>query len=178
MVVSANGTRVRVKLPGAKGFSDVDATGEIPVGSVVDARKGRIHLQTALPGGGTQDAILRGATFAVRQGDAGMTEFALHGGSFAACTTPAASRSRASAARKRRRHHVVRSLWAADQGGLFQTAGVNSVATVRGTRWLTQDRCDGTLTRVKYGAVVVRDRVTGRVTVVTPGHPHLAPAAR
>jgi hypothetical protein len=30
-------------------------------------------------------------------------------------------------------------------------------ATIRGTRWLTDDRCNGTLVRVAQGSVTVRD---------------------
>ena len=39
---------------------------------------------------------------------------------------------------------VVRRLWARDRGGRFRTYGNNSVATARGTAWVTEDRCDGT----------------------------------
>ena len=41
--------------------------------------------------------------------------------------------------------------------GRFRTNGKYSAATVRGTIWLTEDRCDGTLTTVKRGTVSVRD---------------------
>jgi hypothetical protein len=47
---------------------------------------------------------------------------------------------------------------------------------VRGTRWLTLDRCDGTLTRVTNGAVVVRDYRRHRNVVVRAGHSYLAKA--
>ena len=47
-------------------------------------------------------------------------------------------------------------------------------ATVRGTRWLTLDRCDGTLTRVTEGAVAVRDRRRGRTVLVEAGRSYLA----
>jgi len=69
---------------------------------------------------------------------------------------------------------VVRSLWARDRGGRFRTYGNNSVATARGTAWVTRDRCDGTLTRVDEGAVMVKDRRTGKTVVVRAGDSHLA----
>jgi hypothetical protein len=47
---------------------------------------------------------------------------------------------------------------------------------VRGTRWLTEDRCDGTLTRVTNGAVVVRDYKRRRNVLVRAGHSYLAKA--
>ena len=56
----------------------------------------------------------------------------------------------ATAAAKRRKR--VRRLWG-DGKGSFRTSGRYSAATVRGTRWLTEDRCDGTITRVVRGEV-------------------------
>ena len=50
----------------------------------------------------------------------------------------------------------MRRLWGKGKGN-FRTAGRRSTATVRGTWWLVEDRCDGTLTRVKQGRVDVRD---------------------
>ena len=47
---------------------------------------------------------------------------------------------------------------------------------MRGTRWLTEDRCDGTLTRVTNGAVVVRDFKRHRKVLVRAGHSYLAKA--
>jgi hypothetical protein len=41
---------------------------------------------------------------------------------------------------------------------------------VRGTLWLTQDRCDGTLTRVDQGVVNVLDLVRNKTLVVLAGH--------
>jgi hypothetical protein len=49
------------------------------------------------------------------------------------------------------------------------------VATVRGTSWYTEDRCDGTLTRVSQGSVSVRDLVNDRTVIVRAGHSYLAP---
>ena len=69
---------------------------------------------------------------------------------------------------------VVRSLWARDRGGRFRTYGNNSVATARGTAWVTTDRCDGTVTRVREGAVAVKDRRTGRTVIVRAGRSYLA----
>ena len=45
---------------------------------------------------------------------------------------------------------------------------------MRGTRWLTEDRCDGTLTRVTEGSVVVRDLHRKRNKVVRAGQSYLA----
>jgi hypothetical protein len=45
---------------------------------------------------------------------------------------------------------------AAQLGGGLRPGGHNSVATVRGTEWLTEDRCDGTFAYVMRGVVSVR----------------------
>jgi hypothetical protein len=72
----------------------------------------------------------------------------------------------------------VRRLWARDRGGRFRTHGRNSVATARGTAWLTVDRCDGTLTVVSEGAVEVRDGRRRRTVLVRKGRKYLARARR
>ena len=67
-----------------------------------------------------------------------------------------------------------RQLWARDKGGRFRTHGANSVATVRGTSWITTDTCNGTRTTVKAGVVSVRDVHRHRTVVVRKGHTYLA----
>jgi hypothetical protein len=52
--------------------------------------------------------------------------------------------------------------------------GNNSVATARGTAWVTKDRCDGTVTRVREGAVAIRNRRTGKTVIVRAGGSYLA----
>jgi ferric-dicitrate binding protein FerR (iron transport regulator) len=75
---------------------------------------------------------------------------------------------------RKRKPKTVRSLWAKDRHGRFRTQGENSVATARGTAWLTRDRCDGTYTRVTAGAVSVRDRGASKSVLVKAGRSHLA----
>ena len=161
---------VKVKLPGGKGFVDLSDAASLPVGTVVDTRRGEVTLTTALPGGRTQTGTFGGGQFEIRQpkNARGLTDIVLRGGSFAGCPArkPRAKRAVAVAAAKSK---TVRKLWAKDKGGRFRTHGRTTVATVRGTRWLTEDRCDGTLTRVTEGAVDVKDRRTGKTTRVRAG---------
>ena len=49
---------------------------------------------------------------------------------------------------------------------------------MRGTVWLTQDRCDRTLTKVRQGTVTVRDNVKRRTVVVRAGRTYTARAKR
>ena len=53
-------------------------------------------------------------------------------------------------------------------------SGRYSAATVRGTFWLTADRCDGTLTRVRQGRVEVFDNVRRKKIVLRAGKSYLA----
>jgi hypothetical protein len=101
----------------------------------------------------------------------GMTTLSLQGG------RPCPSASLAVASRKGKRKKR-RGLWARDKGGLYRTRGNDSVATARGTAWLTKDRCRGTLTRVTHGAVSVRDLRAHKRVLVKAGHSYFARARR
>ncbi len=173
---------VRIKAPGSGGFIRLDGSTAIPTGSAIDARRGRVSVVSALPGGRTQTATFWGGAFIVRQNRSGMTKLVLPRAS--GCTpspaTAKTSNSRFSENAKRRRKKGKRrpSLWGSDRRGRYQTQGSNSVATVRGTKWQTVNRCDGTLTRVREGVVVVRDKRLRRNVKVTAGRGYLARARR
>jgi hypothetical protein len=155
-------------------LTDIDS---MPVNSVVDASHGTVALTTARGAGVSQTATFHGGMFQVRQSASGngMTNLVLRGGSFASCPRTTARSSRLAVASKARK---VRKLWSKDHNGRFRTYGRSSIATVRGTSWYTEDRCDGTLTRVRSGKVLVRNRRTGRTKLVTRGHSFLARAGR
>jgi hypothetical protein len=157
---------------------DLAAAKIVPTGTVIDARAGTVELKTALDReGATQTGYFWGSQFEVRQSPAarGMVQLILRGANFSGCkATNKATARAAGAKRKSSKKKPSRSLWGSDDHGRFQTRGRGSVATVRGTRWLTQDTCAGTLTRVVAGAVAVRDLRSGRTTLVKRGHRHLA----
>ena len=171
--VSVRTGQVKVKLPGTAGYVAVTALSSIPVGSILDTRDGSITLRSALANGGTQAGIFHGGLFEIRQARTGLTELALRG------APPACPRARtsAAAARKKKRKPP-RRLWGHDSKGDFRTRGGSSVATVRGTIWFVEDRCDGTLTRVSKGSVSVYDKSRHVTVVVHAGHSYLARADR
>ena len=74
-----------------------------------------------------------------------------------------------SSARKKK----VRRLWG-DGKGRFRTKGRYGAATVRGTKWLTEDRCNGTLMRVRQGVVAMLDFARKKTVVVKKGKSYLA----
>jgi hypothetical protein len=145
---------------------------ELPLGSEIDASHATIALTSALPSGRTQTGRFGGGRFEVRQGRRGYVDLYLRGWACPRSGRRAhdGSRSALSARRRRHRNH----LWGHDRGGRFRTHGRNSQATVRGTRWLVAERCDGTLTRVTKGAVVVRDTVNHRRLMLHAGDRYLA----
>lgn len=166
---------VKVRIPGATGYQNLNGAHELPVGTLIDTRSGSIVLQTATAGG-SQNATLRGGLFQVRQtvGLHGMTDLILRGGDFSSCRrTGATARSAASTARK-----PSRTLWAHDNKGKFRSRGRNSVATVRGTTWRTTETCAGTRTTVYEGEVSVYDRHRHKTVIVRAGHSYLARSVR
>ena len=66
-----------------------------------------------------------------------------------------------------------RKLWG-DGKGKFRTKGQYSAATIRGTKWLVQDACTTTLTRVAQGVVSVNDFVKRKTVLVKKGKTYTA----
>jgi hypothetical protein len=163
---------VLVKAPGAATYTPLAAGGAVPTGAVVDTRNGQVALTTAVTGGKTQTATFERGVFQVRQSKTGkgLTDIYLRGPA-PSCGSSRSSGRAAAVAKKKRKQ---RQLWGRDKGGRFRTHGANSVATVRGTSWITTDTCSGTRTTVKAGAVAVRDVHRHRTVVVRAGHSYLA----
>jgi hypothetical protein len=176
IIVAPGQGKVLVRKPGTSQFKRLDEPKRLPVGTTIDATQGRLRLVSAIDAfGTTQTAHFWGGRFTVGQSTVdGMTSLKLAGGDFSRC--PATAGASAVGRETPVSHRVVRSLWARDNHGRFRTFGHNSVATARGTNWVTRDRCDGTLTRVLAGAVSVRDRARGRTVLVRAGHGYLARA--
>jgi hypothetical protein len=161
---------------------DLSSARSVPTGTVIDTRGGTVELTSALDrNGATQTARFWGAMFEVHQGALarGLTKIVLRGADFSACPTASSAkvaRAASKATRKKKAKKPVRTLWGSDDHGRFQTQGRGSVATVRGTRWMTRDTCAGTLTRVAAGAVAVQDLRRDTTVVVRRGHEYLARA--
>jgi CSLREA domain-containing protein len=160
---------VKIRLPGTNRFIELDAGQQIPVGTTVDAKRGRITLTSAADNrGGTQTADFYDGIFRISQtrGARPITELRL----VEQLTCPRGRKAQAAATRKRR-------LWGNGRGR-FRTRGQYSAATVRGTIWLTEDRCGSTVTRVRQGRVQVRDFVARKIVVVRAPRSYTARARR
>jgi hypothetical protein len=164
-VARVSGT-VKIKRRGSKAFVTLPAGAQIPVGSTIDTRKGRVAITAAQGKGRTATAQFYDGLFKLAQtgGAKPLTTLTLT----EALSCP--RRGSASAAAKKKKS---RKLWG-DGSGAFSTRGQYSAATVRGTRWLVQDTCDATLTKVAKGVVSVRDLVKRKTVIVRAPHSYTA----
>ena len=142
--------------------------GQVPYKSKIDVTNGTLVLKTdtgtvRLFGAGvfSQFQLLRGT-----DNKKPIVELKLIGGDFSVCKRKTSSAATAPP-------KVVRQLWGNGKGR-FRTRGRYAAATVRGTYWLTADRCDGTVTRVKRGVVQVSDLPAKKQVTVRAGKSYLA----
>ncbi|HEY6892020.1 MAG TPA: hypothetical protein VI300_29730, partial [Solirubrobacter sp.] len=140
----ASGTIQVCEKPGVK--CHTLAAGEaVPLGQTIDARKGVVVLTSVGADGKLETAKFFDGMFKVSQSPQ-TTDLTLNE-PLAPCPKGKAS----SSAKKPKS----RKLWG-DGKGKFRTKGQYSAATIRGTKWLVQDSCAGTLTRVTEGVVTVQ----------------------
>jgi len=187
--------KVYVRLPHGSGggaggptgpaFVPLTAARQLPVGTQVDARAGTIQLITASAQvGKTQTGTFGGAVFGLSQTtkgpQKGLTVLSLLEGAFPGAPSYAKCRAKPSYDRTRGTATAasgrVLQLLHATAKGRFRTRGRYSAATVLGTAWDSADRCDGTLTRVRRGTVLVNDFVRDITIAVHAGHSYLARA--
>jgi hypothetical protein len=167
--IPARGT-IRVKRPGAKRFRKLaDGGAQLPVGTTVDALKGRVTIVAASDGqGGTDTALFYGGIFKIGQTKGKKPTTILSLTEKLSC--PKAGSANIAAKKKKKRR-----LWG-DGEGKFRTKGKHSAATVVGTKWLVQDRCKSTLTRVVRGRLSVRDFAKMKTVIVRAGRKYVARA--
>ncbi|HLM86566.1 MAG TPA: choice-of-anchor Q domain-containing protein [Solirubrobacteraceae bacterium] len=150
---------------------------QIPVGSVLETTAGVARLQTATASvGKLQSGEFGAGIFKLLQNrkQKGLTELNLIDNHSArqACATVG---KKAAVAAKRLSSKVLGRLTGSAHGQ-FTTRGQYSAATVRGTVWGVQNRCDGTLTRVVRGKVTVRDFRRRKTITLFTGQTYLAKA--
>ena len=171
--------RASITVPGIKGrnFIPLQEARQVPVGSILDTRKGTARLTSARTSKGVaQSGQFAGGVFQVLQSGKrkakGLTELRLKGASFAGCRSSRGKKASAAASRRKIRRLT------GNAKGRFRTRGRYSAATVRGTIWTVTDRCDGTLTKVSRGKVAVRDLRKRKTKVVRAGKSYFARGPR
>lgn len=173
-ITSISGS-VRFLLPGSGHFVTLVGTQQIPYGSIIDATHGSVSVTAVLPNGRTETGRFFDGKFLLTQSRNGTIVATLKGGNFSVC--PRRQRARGSSvavssARRASSKHVVRKLWA-DAHGNFSTRGNTAAGAVLGTKWLTEDLCEGTLIRVTRDKVKVTDLIRHRSRTVFAGHKEL-----
>ena len=179
--VTPTAGKVMVKLAGGV-FVRLTQERQLPAGAQLDARHGTLRLLAATAAsqhiGSTQSASFSGGLVRVTQlthgASAGLTSLSLVQGSAGRGCEARAAADVVLAHAAKRPPTVLQTLHASDRRGRFRTVGKYSAATVRGTVWDTTDRCDGTLTTVRQGTVVVHDDTRNVDVVVHAGHSYLA----
>lgn len=151
-VVSLVSGTVTVKKPGRARASRLSRRRTvIPVGSTVNATKGKVRLVGAVRrSGGSQAGVFYAGAFRATQArrDRAVIDLKLVGGNFSGCAASASAKGYVSVSKR------VRRLYGNAKGN-FRTRGGHSAATVRGTKWLTEDRCDSTRVAAEEGSVTV-----------------------
>jgi hypothetical protein len=150
----------KVRLRHGRRYTTLTGSQSIKVGSTLDARHGTVEL-TALVGRHRQTARFGAGIFRIHQASASApVALALAGAPFGPACRP-------------RSHKVVRRLRATADHGRWQTVGRRSVTGVaKAAGWVTQDRCDGTLTVVRKGTATVHG-AHGHTFTVRAGHRRL-----
>ena len=152
------------------------AGGPIPFGAKVDVTKGAVTLSPidgTLTASGGADITAQFVLVRAKAAGKPIVELQLTGGDFNACAKRVVQASGKTA-------KTVRRLWAKGNGK-FRTRGQYASALIRGTDWLTADRCDGTLVQVREGVVTAFDLVLKKTVVVNAGQSYVAkkkPSAR
>jgi hypothetical protein len=166
------GGDVLIKLRGSRRF--VPLTGETPIssGAVVDASRAAVTVTVAGMNGERRSGTFAGGVFTLMRPDHE------HAAATIVLTGRLTCGGKAGTSKRRpKKASPQRDLWADAQGG-FTTRGSFVAATELGTRWLTEDRCDGSLVQVEQGAVRVRNLRTKRTLTVPAGHSYFAAARR
>ena len=151
----------------------LDRGATLPVGSRIDTRAGAVRIETA-PAKHVkrkrQFAQLGGGNFRVTQPAKGerIVNVDLIHGDFESCASTTARSASRGTAHASSSDRTVRRIFGSGKGR-FRTRGRDTSATVRGTVWSVEDRCDSSIVRVFEGLVDAENLITGKVVPVAGG---------
>jgi hypothetical protein len=172
-LLGPSGMSEAARLVAGPGFRPLTEARQLPVNSQIDARAGGLRLVVAGPHSRpTQQVTLAGGLFSLAQSshapNRGLTTVNLLEGAFPGAPTYDSCAANSAA--------VLQTLRARDQRGRFVTLSRDSSATASaaGTTWDTIVRCDGTVTLVHHGSVVVADFQLHQTVTVHAGQRFLA----
>jgi hypothetical protein len=149
---------------------------QVPIGSTLETTAGVARITTATSKGKTQSGEFGAGIFKLLQNrkQKGLTEMDIidNHSSKQVC---ASIGKKAQTASKHLSSKTLGRLTGSAHGN-FKTNGQYSAATVRGTQWGVINQCDGTLTKVTRGVVVVRDFRRRKTITLFTGQSYLAKA--
>jgi uncharacterized repeat protein (TIGR01451 family) len=171
---------VLVRLPGTTDFVPLTDPAQIGFGTEIDATNGRVGLSSVDASGTVYHADFYEGRFILKKQLAnGVTVLWLSGSDFKSCKTvkrtlSSVDKKKPQKAKKvKRSKKVVRHLWGSGKGK-FRTKGRFIAATVHGTTWLTEDRCDGSRAFVQEGVIDARDLVRHKTIRLGAGQSYVA----
>jgi streptogramin lyase len=171
---------VLIELPGKHHFIHLSAGELIPLGATINTLHGTVLIQSATGPGELASGLFSGGLFTVTQRPGTTVTVLTLASAFKACVAKPLAHAAAAAAlkkpKKRKKSKKVVNQVFGNAHGQFSTRGHYATAADEGTKWHTEDRCDGTLIVVTVGRVTVTDRVRHRTFVLTAGHHYLAGA--
>jgi hypothetical protein len=161
---------ILIKLPGSNKFVTLTEDTLIPMGTIIDATKGKAHLTFDNGDGTTQDGIFWEGVFQVSQGSGKnpITIIKLRDDLVGKASAARAASALVSASvagsfeawASRRRGKKKNGVWG-DAKGRFRTSGKGGSASVSGTRWYVSNYTYGSLFKVARGKVTV-DPIRGK----------------
>ncbi len=184
---------VLVKVHGV--FVPLTQLRQFPQNTVIDALKGTLKLITAAGGHPTADVAAKskkgkgkkgkvktqtgnfgGAVFKISQAGSGLATLALVESAFKGAPSFAECKGGKKAADviATAASSKTLQLLHATAKGKFKTKGKYAAATVRGTKWTTADRCNGTQVHVITDSVSVTDFVHHKTIILHAGQTYLA----
>jgi Ca2+-binding RTX toxin-like protein len=180
----------RLRLPQEPRFFPLAEEVKIRIGSTIDPKADVVSLTTARNRKGAhQVASVSAGRFTLRQGKGRRAVTTLRlAGKLPRCRGSSTRRAnakqparqstrrlRVEVGNKRRgKNPSSKSRRGKDPGRRLRVRGRYSAAGSRGTEWITEDTCEGTLTSVISGTVRVRDLVRGKTVTVGAGDTYLA----
>lgn len=166
------GSDYKYRLPDGHRYYELEGSLKVPMASTIDARDGRVRLATARNrDGARQEVSVSGGPFTLRQrtGRRPSADLRLIGNPRGCSRSVNGLRVPADARTPRLDTNVPKR-----RGGRTRVIGKHSTAAAPGTAWVTEERCNGTFTRVKSGVVRVRDLERHRTVVLHKGETYLA----
>lgn len=176
---------VRIKPPGATKYIPLTSARSVPLKTLIDTTSGTVEITTATGSASgkhrAQTARFSEGAFKLTQHRerskrkrgrrVGFTDLTLRGGTPTDCNAGASSIFFAKKGKKRKNG----KLWGNGHGN-YKTNGEYASGTVRGTKWLTENTCEGTRITVARGVVRVFDKVKKKTVDVKAGRSYLAKA--